>query len=173
MNILIISLITIMYVIDLALTLVNHHHSKGPIPANARDIYDQEKYAQWLNYSLETTRHGVIVKTVMTALLLALLAFGFFGFLEAWTNTWFAHPLLQTLAFLGVFMLFSILISLPFNYYETFVIEEKFGFNTTTHKTFILDMLKSILLTAVLGGGIIALLHELYFTFGSVILNQE
>jgi len=165
MNILIIALIAIMYVIDLALTLVNHRHSKQPTPAHARDIYDDEKYTKWLNYSLETLRHGVIVKTVMTVLLLALLAFGVFGLLESWTNAWFAHPIPQTLAFLGVFILFSTLISLPFSYYETFVIEEKFGFNKTTHKTFVLDTLKSLLLTTVLGGGIIALLHWLYLTF--------
>lgn len=166
MNMLIIiALIAIMYVIDLALTLVNHRHSKQPIPAHARGIYDDEKYAKWLSYSLETLRHGVIVKTVMTALLLAFLAFGVFGWLETWTNSWVAHPILQTLAFLSVFMLFITLINLPFDYYATFVIEEKFGFNTTTHKTYFFDALKGLLLTAVLGGGIVALLHGLYLTF--------
>ncbi len=162
---LIILLIIVIYAIDLALTLLNHRHSKGPIPANARDIYDQEKYNQWLNYTLETTRHGVIVKTVMTGLLLALLAFGFFGWLETLTNAWFSHPMLQTLAFLGVFTLFSTLISLPFDYYATFVIEEKFGFNKTSHKTFLIDNLKSLLLTAILGSGIVSLLHWFYLMF--------
>jgi STE24 endopeptidase len=165
MNLLFIALVAIMYVLDLVITLVNHRHSKQPIPAHARDIYDDEKYTQWLSYSLATLRHGVIVKTVMTALLLAFLAFGFFGWLETITNAWVAHPILQTLAFLGVFTLLSALISLPFDYYATFVIEEKFGFNKSTRKTFFLDALKGLVLTFVLGGGIIALLHWLYLTF--------
>lgn len=165
MNILLIALVAVMYALDLAITLVNHRHSKGPIPAHARDIYDAEKYAKWLDYSLATLRHGVVVKTVMTALLLAFLAFGFFGWLETITNAWVAHPILQTLAFLGVFSLLSALLNLPFDYYATFVIEEKFGFNKSTRSTFFLDALKGLLLTFVLGGGIIALLNWLYLTF--------
>ncbi|MBS4061533.1 MAG: M48 family metallopeptidase [Bacteroidetes bacterium] len=165
MSLLFIGIVAVMYVLDLVITLVNHRHSKQPIPIHAKDIYDDEKYTQWLNYSLETLRHGIIVKTVITALLLAFLAFGVFGLLETLTNTWFTHPILQTLAFLGVFTLLSALIGLPFDYYATFVIEEKFGFNKSTRKTFFLDALKGLLLTFVLGGGIIALLHWLYLTF--------
>ncbi|MCX7756458.1 MAG: M48 family metallopeptidase, partial [Anaerolineales bacterium] len=59
----------------------------------------------------------------------------------------------------------NFIISLPFNYYRIFVIEEQFGFNKTTHRTFILDMLKSIALAIVLGGGVISLLFLLYTTF--------
>jgi STE24 endopeptidase len=162
---LVIAVVAVMYVIDLAITLVNYQHRRQPIPENARHIYDQEQYAKWLRYSMETMRHGVIVKTVMTALLLALLALGVFGLLESWTNQWFSHPILQTLAFLGVFALISLLVSLPFDYYSTFVIEERYGFNKSTHKTFFLDSLKGLLLTFALGGAIVALLHALYLAF--------
>ncbi|GAB4504884.1 MAG: M48 family metallopeptidase [Anaerolineales bacterium] len=165
MNLLIIGLVTIMYLIDLVVTLLNDRYSRQPLPPSARGIYDDEKYAKWLSYSLETTRHEMTVNTVMTTLLLALLAFGAFGTLARWTNAWFEHPLLQTLAFLGMFGLLYLLVSLPFSYYKTFVIEEKFGFNATTLRTFILDLLKSIALTIVLGGGVVSLLFFLYTTF--------
>ena len=78
---------------------------------------------------------------------------------------WFSHPILQTLAFLGVFGLLSMLISLPFDYYGTFVIEEKYGFNKTTHRTFFVDILKNILVAAGLGGGLVALLNAIYLQF--------
>ncbi len=165
MKALIIALVVVMYLIDLVVTLVNERYSRRPLPPQARGIYDDEQYAKWLDYSLATLRYGIIAKTVTTALLLALLAFGAFGWLERQTNAWFAHPLLQTLAFLGVFALFNFVVSLPFSYYRTFVIEEKFGFNRTTRKTFVLDRLKSILLTAVLGGGVVSLLYVLYTAF--------
>lgn len=164
-NSLVIGLVALMYGIDLIITLVNYRHRNQPIPEIARDIYDQEKYEKWLSYFMETMRFEVIVKSVSTGLLLLILGFGVFGNLESLTIQWFKHPILQTLAFLGIFAILTFLVSLPFDYYETFVLEEKFGFNKTTHKTFIIDHLKSLLLTALLGGGLIALLNALYVRF--------
>ena len=132
----VIGLVALMYIIDLVIALVNYNHRNQPIPEIAKDIYDQEKYQKWLSYFMETHRFQVIVKTLSTVFLLVLLGFGFFGFLEKLTVSWFSHPILQTLAFLGVFFLINMLISLPFDYYATFVIEEKYGFNKTTRKTF-------------------------------------
>lgn len=165
MQLFILALVAVMYLVDLAVTLLNDRYSRQPLPEGARGIYDDEKYAQWLDYSLATLRHSVLAKTVMTAFLLALLAFGAFGLLERWTNAWFRHPLLRTLAFLGVFGLLNFIILLPFNYYKTFVIEERFGFNKTTHKTFLLDLLKGILVAIGVGGGVVSLLYWLYSTF--------
>jgi STE24 endopeptidase len=161
----IIALVALMYVIDLVITLVNYQYRHQPIPDIAKDIYDQEKYQKWLSYFMETNRFGVIDKTINTALLLVLLGFGFFGWLEQLTLQWFTHPILQTLAFLGVFGLLSMLISLPFDYYGTFVIEEKYGFNKTSLKTFFVDILKNILVAAGLGGGLVALLNAIYLQF--------
>lgn len=165
MQALILGLIAVIYLIDLAVTLINDRYSRQPLPEGARGIYDDEKYAKWLDYSMATLRHSILAKTALTALLLALLAFGAFGLLERWTKAWFSQPLLQTLAFLGAFGLLNLIVGLPFRYYKTFVIEEKFGFNKTTHKTFFLDILKSLLLAIVLGGGMVTLLYFLYTTF--------
>ncbi len=165
MKLWIVGLIAITYLIDLIVTLINDRHSRKPIPAHAQGIYDQERYLKWLSYSMETMRYEIVTKTVMIALMLILLVSGAFGLLEQWTNRLFDHPILQTLAFLGGFGLFSLIVGLPFSYYKTFVIEEKFGFNTTTHKTFFLDLLKGVSLAAVLGGSVIALVQFLYLTF--------
>lgn len=165
MKTLLLSLVVFMYLVDLVVTLINDRHSRQPLPEAARGIYDDAQYARWLAYSLATLRHSLLVKTVLTALLLALLASGAFGLLERWTNAWFSHPLLQTLAFLGAFALFNLMVSLPFNYYRTFVIEERFGFNKTTRRTFIVDTLKSMALGAVLGSGVVTLLYLLYTAF--------
>lgn len=167
MKLLLLTLIVLTYGLDLSLILLNHRHSRRPLPPEAQGIYDEETYRRWLGYSLETTRFGVFVSGVMTVVLIVLLASNAFGWLERLAASWFSHPILQTLAFLGVFTLFTMLLRLPFDIYGTFVIEEKFGFNKTTPRTFILDRLKSLLLTAVLGGGVVALLNYLYLSFRS------
>ncbi|MCS6992733.1 MAG: M48 family metallopeptidase [Anaerolineales bacterium] len=165
MQALILGLIIVIYLIDVTVTIINDRHSRQPLPEHARGIYDDAQYNRWLAYSLANLRHSLLAKTVLTGLLLVLLASGTFGWLERLTSSWFQQPLLQTLAFLGAFGFLNFIISLPFNYYRIFVIEEQFGFNKTTHRTFILDMLKSIALAIVLGGGVISLLFLLYTTF--------
>jgi STE24 endopeptidase len=68
------------------------------------------------------------------------------------------HEILLALAFFGVLMFASDILTLPFQWYSTFVIEEKYGFNKTTVKTFVTDKLKGYLIGAILGGGILSLL---------------
>ena len=152
----VIAIIILMFIFDLIVTILNYQHRKQPIPQNVRNVYDQEKYDKWLNYSMETMRFGLITKTFSTFLMIILLLSGAFGWLERLANSWFENPILRNLAFLGVYYLFNMLLGLPFDYYATFVLEEKFGFNKSTRKTFFLDELKNLLLVGVLGGGLVA-----------------
>jgi STE24 endopeptidase len=71
------------------------------------------------------------------------------------------------LSFFGVIVLIQTFINIPFSYYQTFVIEEKFGFNKMTKKLFFLDTIKSLLLTAIIGGIIVGFIVFLYQTFQS------
>lgn len=168
--ILLITLVALMYLLDLAVTLLNHRYSRRTLPRSAQGIYDPDQYSRWLNYSLDTLRFEVIVKTIFTLLLLILLGSGAFGWLERLTAGWFtgagrATPILQTLSFLGLLGLAGMLLNLPFEAYETFVIEARHGFNKSTPRTFLLDFLKSMLLGAVLGGSLVTMLNILYLAF--------
>lgn len=167
MQFLVMGLISAMYLIDLGVTLLNERHSRQPLPLHAQGIYDDATYTKWLDYALLTSRHTLIAKTVKTVLFLGLLGSGAFGVLERWSNARFIHPLSQTLAFLGGFASLDLLVSLPFDYYKVFVIEEKFGLNTTTRRTFWLDTLKQGLLTVALGGGIVSVLYTLFTLFSN------
>ncbi|MDO8928050.1 MAG: M48 family metallopeptidase, partial [Bacteroidota bacterium] len=73
-----------------------------------------------------------------------------------------ANSILTALVFFGILMFVSDILTTPFSVYDTFVIEEKFGFNKTTPKTFVLDKLKGWLLGAVIGGGLLALIIYIY-----------
>lgn len=164
-KLLVVGIVLLMFLFNLYVSYLNYRQRTQPIPKIVEGIYDQEKYTKWLNYSMETLRFDLITKTVSTLLLLVLLLVGAFGWLERLTNGWFDQPILRTLAFAGVYLIFNLLISLPFEYYATFVIEEKFGFNKSIHKTFFLDQVKNLMLSAVLGGGLLAGLHFLYLQF--------
>lgn len=159
------TILIVMFLIDLAISLINYRHRKQPVPANVRDLYDEEKYNNWLNYTMETMRFSLITKTISTILIVVLLASGFFGWVERLSSGLFSNSVLQTLAFLGILVGLQVVFNLPFAYYSVFVIEEKFGFNKTTPKTFWLDQLKSLLLMAVLGSLLVWLLQSLYLAF--------
>ena len=163
-----ITIIIIMFAIDLSLSVLNYGHRKKAIPANVADIYNREDYNKWLNYTMEVFRMSIIKKVFDTLLLLAFLGFGVFPRLAAIANGWTDHPILQTLLFLGLFSAISYLLGIGFSIYATFNIEERYGFNKSTVKTFISDQIKSIIFTAVLGGGLLFALLKLYMELGNM-----
>ncbi|MGI9545296.1 MAG: M48 family metallopeptidase, partial [Cyclobacteriaceae bacterium] len=85
-------------------------------------------------------------------LILAVLLTGAFGMLDKWLQTQIQNPIFLSLAFFGILGVASDWLNLPLQLYRTFVIEEKFGFNKTTYKTFFVDKLKGYALTLVVGG---------------------
>lgn len=162
-----ITIIIIMFAIDLSISVMNYRHRKKPIPANVADIYKEEDYKKWLNYTMEVFRMSIINKVFDTLLLLAFLGFGVFPRLAAIANGWTDHPILQTLLFLGLYGAISYILGIGFSIYGTFNIEERYGFNKSTVKTFIGDQIKSIIFTALLGGGLLFALLWLYMELGN------
>ena len=161
----ILALIITMYLLDLVLDLVNLNYSKTEMPDNVKHIYDQENYEKWLSYHQAQLKISVIEKSLFTLLTLSLLIFGLFGVFEGWAISLTNSEVLQTLIFLGVYLMIQTLIGLPFKYIKTFKIEEKYGFNKTTKKVFVLDQVKNFLISSILIGALIAGLQALYLAF--------
>lgn len=128
------------------------------LPAMLTGIYDEEKYRKQQAYERENHRFGMISGTFSFAVTLAMFLFAGFAFVDslAWGIT--ANAILAALIFFGIIMFASDILQIPFEVYDTFVIEEKYGFNKTTIKTFILDKLKGWLLGAIIGGGLLAVI---------------
>jgi len=165
----IIIMLTLLFAFKLTLSLLNYQHRTKPIPENVKSVYDQDAYAKWLDYSMANFRLSLFEKSFHFVLLIVLLLSGFFGFLERLTNAWMdGHTIFATLAFLGIYYLLRMLTDLPFDYYKTFIIEERFGFNKQTTKGFVSDQIKSCLLVVILGGGLVTLLMVLYREFSSM-----
>lgn len=144
----------------------NRKRMSPEIPVQLEGIYDEEKYAKQQAYQKVNSRFGLYTSLFSFVVLLFVLCLGIFGCLDELLRQYISNEILLTLAFFGVIYIINDIITLPFGYYGTFVIEERFGFNKSTRKVFWLDQLKGLLLTAILGGAILALIVWLYNTLG-------
>src|SRR5690606_24708826 len=100
---------------------------------------------------------SIVTSTFSLLLTLAFFFLDGFNYVDTIARSYSDNAIVIALLFFGIIMIGSSIIMFPFSYYHTFVIEEKFGFNKTTKKTFFIDKIKGLVLSAVLGGGILAL----------------
>ena len=164
--ILIIVFVLLEFAVSSVLSWLNGKWMTHPVPAVLEGLYDEEKYRKQQEYTRANRRLSWIERCVTLAITLVVLLTGVLGWLDDLTAKWSHALLLQLLIFFGIYVVVSAIISLPFSYYDTFVIEERFGFNKTTRKTFWLDSLKSLLLTLVLGSVLLSVVYLLYSFIG-------
>ncbi len=162
----IISIIIIDFVIDKILDTLNARHFDDPVPSELADVYDEKEYEKSQRYKKERFKFGLITSTFTVLLTLGFIIFDGFAWVDQVARSITDNSILIALIFFGIIMLGSDILMTPFSWYSTFVIEEKYGFNKTTRKTFLLDKLKGLAMTAVLGGGILALIVWFYQVAG-------
>lgn len=126
------------------------------LPAEFTGVYDRDRYARAQEYTRATTRLALVRRTIGLVLTLAFLLLGGFNLVDALARGLGLTPVPTGLVFTGLLALLSAAVQLPFSVYDTFGIEERFGLNTTTPLTFLLDTLKGMLLAVVLGGPLLA-----------------
>ncbi len=144
------------FVLNLVADIYNLSSLDKGLPDEFSDVYDEETYDQSQRYTKVRTKFGIFTSAFNLALLLVFWFAGGFQWLDAIVRSWVLGPIWTGLAYIGLLLLARQLITLPFSIYSTFVIEERFGFNKTTPKTFVLDMLKGLGLGIVLGGPLLA-----------------
>jgi len=162
----IIAIILFDFIFGNILDFLNFRNLKEAIPVELKGIYDEEKYRQSQRYEKVNARFSFITGIFNLTLILLMLFGGGFGLLDEWVRNMTGNPYLRTLLFFGVLGLAFDLITLPFQIYSTFVIEERFGFNKTTPLTFVTDKLKSWLLGAIIGGGLILFMQWAWMATG-------
>jgi len=145
------------YVLDLVSDWLNVRHMSPELPSEFEGFYDAEKYGTSQRYLLDNTRFGIFSDTVFTLVMIAFILLGGFNLVDRLARAAGLGTIPTGLVFGGILVLGLKVLHLPFSIYDTFVIEEKYGFNRTTPRTFVLDILKSLMLTAVLGGIVFAL----------------
>jgi STE24 endopeptidase len=150
------------FLLERWLDLINMKHTVAELPAALQGIFDKEEYKKSQLYKKENTRFSFISGSFSLVLMVVAIAFGLFGWLDGTLSARTESYYIIVLLFFGIIGLVSDLLSIPFDLYDTFIIEEKYGFNRTTRKTFILDKLKGWLITILIGGGILFLITWFY-----------
>ncbi|HNX06953.1 MAG TPA: M48 family metallopeptidase [Bacteroidales bacterium] len=164
--IIILIIVVLNYLFGLLLDFLDITRWSNILPEDLAGIYDAGKYSKSQEYEKVNMRFSLITGAFSFLLLILMLSLGGFAWLDTMVRTLTPHPVLMALLFFAVLGLASDLLATPFSAYHTFVIEQKFGFNTTTVKTFIMDKLKSWVLAAVLGGGILSFIVWIYGATG-------
>ncbi len=164
----IIGILIVNFIVDKVLDYLNAKHFNDPIPEELNDVYDTVEYQKSQLYKDENYRFGIITSSLSLIVTLAFFFFDGFALVDNWSRSFSENNIVVALIFFGVIMLASDIISIPFSYYHTFVIEEKYGFNKTTTRTFILDKIKSWLMIIVIGGLLLSLIVWFYETTGDV-----
>ena len=149
------------YLLGLITNWFNIKHLSLELPQEFEGIYDSEAYKKSQEYTEVNTKFGFLTSTLSLILTLVFWFMGGFNYLDLLVRNWDLGPIVSGLIYIASLVLLKSLFSLPFSVYSTFVIEERFGFNKTTVRTFILDILKSLFLSVLLGLPLLAGL--LYF----------
>ncbi len=165
--ILILGILTFNYLFGLLLDYLDSTRWSNQLPQALLGIYDTEKYRTAQDYEKTNTRFSLWTGALSFLSMLLMLLLGGFAWLDEFVRTYSQQPIWMALLFFAILGLASDLLAMPFSIYHTFVIEQKFGMNTTTPRTYILDKIKSWLLAGVLGGGILAFVVWIYGATGS------
>jgi len=158
----IIGLLLADFIFERFLEFLNSTQWSDQLPEEVKDIYDEQEYQKQQAYEKANYRFSMLSSSFSFALMFLMVLFAGFALVNNLALSVSVNPILTALAFFGILMLAFDLLTTPFSIYDTFVIEEKFGFNKTTPKTFVLDKLKGYLLGAIIGGGLMALIIYIY-----------
>lgn len=140
------------FALERILSILNMRHSTQPIPDILSGIYDEEKYTRQQSYFRTNVRLDMVSSVCSFLLTFGLFVFKGFAWIDGLARMCTSNELLVSLLFFLFFGILSALVGLPFQIYDTFVVEERFGFNKVTPKLFILDRLKGWILSILISG---------------------
>ena len=144
------------------LAYLNIKNAKNDLPSILRDIYDPEKYTKQQDYFQTNSRFGMLTSSFSFVITFLMYSLGGFALLDSLVQTYIQSEIWTPIVFFAVLYFVNDILSIPFEWYDTFVIEQKFGFNKVTPKLFIIDKLKSYGMTIILGGGILFAIIWIY-----------
>ncbi len=150
------------FVFGRCLSWLNIVASKSKLPVQLEDIYDNDQYQRQQQYFRTNSKFGMITSLFSFVIMLIMLILYGFAFVNEIVVGWQLSSVWSSIVFFGILYIANDIIGLPFDIYDTFVIEQRFGFNRTTIKTFIFDKIKTLLLTAIIGIGLLYFIISIY-----------
>ncbi len=146
------------FVFERWLDYLNVQSWSTELPPELRGIYNEEKYQKSQDYHKATHRFTLVTESLGFIAMLTIFSTGGFGWLDGIIRLHVSNPIFVALLFFAILGLITEIFTLPFSLYDTFVIEEKFGFNKTTKRIFFLDKIKGLIISTIVGGLILCLI---------------
>ncbi len=162
----ILAIIVFNFLLERLLAYLNQRNWCPELPNELEAFYDAAAYAKSQKYHKEKNRLALWSETLGFVILVVFLCLGGFGRTSIWLRQFIDDPIFLALAYFGLLSFAGSVIQLPFSLYNTFVIEEKYGFNRTTVRTYIADKIKGLALTLVIGGALGYLVLWLILSIG-------
>ncbi|MFB0937650.1 MAG: M48 family metallopeptidase [Urechidicola sp.] len=162
----IILILIINFIIDKIIGNLNAKHFDDVLPIEVADVYEEKEYSKSQSYNKINFKFGTVTSLFSIVLTLLFFFLNGFEFVDLIARSFSSNPIVIALLFFGIIMIASDVLTTPFSYYKTFVIEEKFGFNKVTKKLFWMDKIKGWLMSIVLGGLILSLIIWFYMKTG-------
>tara|TARA_B100000787_G_scaffold130278_1_gene99195 strand:+ start:19221 stop:20453 length:1233 start_codon:yes stop_codon:yes gene_type:complete len=155
-------ILVLKFLIDNILDSLNANHFGDTVPKELSDVYDAEEYQKSQDYKKINYRFGILTSFFSILLTVSFFFLDGFALVDHFARSYSNNNVIIALVFFGIIMIGGDIITFPFSFYKTFVIEEKFGFNKTTKKTFFIDKFKGLLMTIILGGLILSIICLFY-----------
>ena len=155
------------YLLDLIVSVLNLKALSPDLPDEFKDTFDKKEYVRSQKYTRVTSGFSLIESSVSLFITLCFILMEGFNYVDTFVRSYGFSSIINGLLFTGILILLSALLNLPFSLYSTFVIEEKFGFNRTTFKTYVSDFFKGALVAIVIGTPILFLILWFFESTGS------
>lgn len=155
------------FMLERVLESLNSKHMSPVLPDSLKGIYDEKEYSRFQSYKRENGRLDCWSSGVGFGVMIVFLVAGGFGWYNSWVVSLTDSVVWQTIFFVMGLSVASTVLDIPFDYYATFRIEEKYGFNKTTRRVYWLDAVKELFLSLVLGGVLLALVVWFYTWAGT------
>ena len=155
------------FVLERVLESLNSKHMSPVLPDSLKGIYEEKEYSRFQSYKRENGRLDSWSSGVGFVVMIVFLVAGGFGWYNSWVVSLTDSVVWQAILFVVGLSVVSSVLDIPFDYYATFRIEEKYGFNKTTRRVYWLDTVKELFLSLVLGGVLLALVVWFYTWAGT------
>ena len=164
MKLIFIALAVLTGIYDLVLNVIRYRSANNPTPENMADVYDAETYVKWKKYSAEQSRLAILTSIISCVIEVALLATNAYS---AFASLFGEHPITQLFAIILLVTAVNFVAGVVRSYIMNMVIEQKYGFNKTTIKTFITDCIRDLILNFGLSFGLACLIYGVYGALGA------
>ena len=154
----IVTILVLSYALEQFAQYLNLRHHPEELPSELEGIYNQEEYDKSNDYHRATTNFSFLTSSVSLIIFILVLLTGLLGRVDGWLANYISQPWFRGVVFLIVMFIINDILTIPFQWFKTFTIEERFGFNKTTPKLFFVDKVKGWVLTSLIGGALIAAL---------------